>query len=787
MKSLDLHTIIDTLQDKDVDVQRNALLLLRQGINENHGTAGSNQQEIFDKLSVFENIAKKMTGNNQKYLFDLLSFMNLFNSDENVLKYRLLGNVINVEELSLQYIRKLMYCILEVIDNNLETIDYTPLVEDIVEFLFKHNCEAEAIDFVFEVSFIPLINPTGSKNKSFEKDYTNLILNFMDEQNSKRIILYLEEMACFFAISDFLKKIYLGYPTKYLVYLIKLNELSEAITYVKGIEDKSLKKQCLFILARNCIYYESSDPDEMYILSNAFLYDNFLHVASSLDLLASKKLVAISKNLDKEKVESAAISNALVHFAYGKDPIFFPDDNDYKIQEDIVNGLKGSKSITVLSSIGLIHMFSHEKIFEFFNHTIFSNPEIGSILGLAIAAQKHHDTDSVIFDLLIPFLNSDDKKEVIASLLGISILYSCSNSSKAYEAVFPLLSSSNIEIGLFAIYTMGVVFAASGDESVISACLETFNSLSKTSQFSNFALLGIGLMFMKCPHLRNSKVYSELPRFCKLLCLGLMHVGSGNPSISDEILTESFTGDSDPLLEIIGLLSACLIGVGDPIGTELLDRITNSAMMLDSFHLKTAIPLCLALLYPSNPKPEVIEVLERSMLLRDTQVNAIIALGIVGAGTKSSRVLNALENSFSLISKDIKPVATKIIAQGLINLGKGLFTMSPLYYNKNVISNRAMVGLLSTLIFFFSQSLLTDYSFISYVMSSAFSPKYVVGFEGSCKVGKPIDTVGMVGKPNKLSAIVIHSLPIILNANERAECDEDVYTSYIEDVLVRKE
>ena len=123
----------------------------------------------------------------------------------------------------------------------------------------------------------------------------------------------------------------------------------------------------------------------------------------------------------------------------------------------------------------------------------------------------------------------------------------------------------------------------------------------------------------------------------------------------------------------------------------------------------------------------------------------------------------------------------------MVNLGKGLFSVSPLFYDNSYISDRGLIGLLSTLNVFLDQSIFPDYSFMCYFLSSSIAPKYVLGYEGSCRVGKPSDIVGLAGKPNKISGTVIHTLPVIVNSNERAEVDDEVLTSYIEDVLIKKE
>lgn len=785
MQTSDLDVIISRIQDRDIEIQRNALKALHHQITSAQGSVGFRQQELFDRLSILSQVAKSIEGDNKKYLYDLLSVMSLAHNDQDVLRYRLRGCFTSIEDWGIQYVRKLVYCILDVIYQKLEVEDYTPLIEPIVEFLFRHNSEIEAIDFIFEVSFTKLKSESKEeKNRTYEQDYTGLILDCIDSENKDRVTLYLEEMDKFYDIRDLMLKVYLSEPSKYLVYLIKLNEKAQAIEFVKSVSGL-VKKQCLHILARNNIYYETNSSEEQCILSNSFLADNFFQVATLLELLPPQKLDYIFKGLDKEKTEAAAIANALVHFAYGRDPVFFPNEGDYKIKDEFSQHLRTAKSISTVASVGLIHSYSHEKIFECYSSMIYEKPEIGSLLALAIAAQRHHDLDSSILGLLSAFLSSESRKDVFAAMLGISLIYSSSSSSKAYEMVFPLISSPDVEIGLFAIYVLGSIYAGSGDEGILSSCIEMYNELKKDSPFSNLATLGIALVFMKRPELTHSQLFSQLDNYTRILSLGLMNIGTGNASVVDEILTDSFTGDTDALLESIGLVSSCLVGLGDSIATHLLERIAGSSLLLDSQHLRTSFPLCMALLYSSNPKAEVVDALEKSISSGDADVNSLIALGIVGAGTRSSRILRILDSNYNNVYKDPRASSALIISQGLVNLGKGLFTLSPLYYEKNIVSDRSIIGLLSTIFLFIDQSMFADHSYLCYLLSGSISPKYVTGYEGSCKVGKPVDTVGLAGRPNKLSATVIHSLPIILNTNERAEVDDNICTAYVEDVLIK--
>lgn len=158
------------------------------------------------------------------------------------------------------------------------------------------------------------------------------------------------------------------------------------------------------------------------------------------------------KSLDGEKTEAAGIANALVHFAFCRDPVFFPSAGSCKVKSELSGHLKENASISVLASDGMINSYLHEKVFENCPHLHYENPCAGAILAHTIASQRYHDLDSENITILAPLKGTDDKNDVLAAMIGFAILYSGSSSQSAYELVFPIISSPESEIALFAIF-----------------------------------------------------------------------------------------------------------------------------------------------------------------------------------------------------------------------------------------------------------------------------------------------------------------------------------------------
>lgn len=817
-----MEMLISRIRDSEHDVQRTALQALQELVRTSQGNVGEKIQNILDYKDEIQKSLDWTKGENRQILFDLLSVIYVLDDSPAALEYRLQGNVIPLSEWNHQYVKKLIKCIVDSVSGKTESIEFDCLVEPIIKFLLDRNGEIEAIDFIAEISSEELTGGNGMKMTLFDSviktisgeeaaeedggapaelafprrashSYFPLLTPLIDQSNRSRILTYLWELSKFYDLERILLELTSHDPSTHLVCLLRYGRLEQSISFVRSIKDARYKKQCLYILARNSIYYEGKDEEE-YILSNQHVRTIYAEVAEALENAPPRKLDYMFKGLNKDRIDTAAVANALIHFGYKRDPVFFPQEEDFRIKEEYLEQLLLNKSISTAASVGLINAFDPNSVCDYYSQNIFSTPEPGAILALALSSYKMHDKNSTILNLLSVFLSSDDPKEVIAMLMGISIVYADGNNPEVYELVFPLLSSDNNDVCLFAIYVLGCVFP--GDMDILESCVDIYKELTRESPFSIFAILGMALFFYRqgvCIHPeynscdnRVQELFDQLDSHTKVLATGFGNIGTGNAAIIDALFSNTFVGEIDALIESLGILSAALVGVGDPLAVGMLERIVTSALLLDSPHLRNVVPSCIALLYASNPKPDIIDSLERLINSGDSSVNALVSLGIVGAGTCSSRVLRILDFNFSSVFKDSKNSSALIYSQGLVNLGKGLVTLSPLYYDKQVLSRRSIIGLISTFFLFIEPGITKDHSFLLFLITSAVSTKYVAGFEGEIRVGNPVDTVGMVGQPNRINAAIVHSMPVILNEDQRAEVEISICTNFVEDVVIKQ-
>jgi 26S proteasome regulatory subunit N1 len=75
-------------------------------------------------------------------------------------------------------------------------------------------------------------------------------------------------------------------------------------------------------------------------------------------------------------------------------------------------------------------------------------------------------------------------------------------------------------------------------------------------------------------------------------------------------------------------------------------------------------------------------------------LNAILALGFLGAGTNNSRIANLLRQLSSYYSKEANHLFIVRVAQGLLHMGKGLLTLSPYQSDGLLFNKTALAGIL---------------------------------------------------------------------------------------------
>lgn len=119
-------------------------------------------------------------------------------------------------------------------------------------------------------------------------------------------------------------------------------------------------------------------------------------------------------------------------------------------------------------------------------------------------------------------------------------------------------------------------------------------------------------------------------------------------------------------------------------------------------NIRKAVPLALGLLSASNPQLPILDTLSKYSHDNDLQValNAIFAMGLVGAGSNNARLAQMLRQLAGYYHKEPDCLFMVRIAQGLVHMGKGTMTVNPFCSDRSILCKGAVAGLMATLLAF---------------------------------------------------------------------------------------
>jgi 26S proteasome regulatory subunit N1 len=180
----------------------------------------------------------------------------------------------------------------------------------------------------------------------------------------------------------------------------------------------------------------------------------------------------------------------------------------------------------------------------------------------------------------------------------------------------------------------------------------------------------------------------------------------------------------------------------------------------------------------------------------DVAINAIFAMGLLGAGTNNARLAQLLRQLASYYHRDGNALFMVRIAQGLVHMGKGTITLSPFHTDRQVLSRVATAGLLTTLITLIDAKdfVLKDSHYLLYFLVTAMYPRFLITLDEDLKpvqvnvrVGQAVDVVGQAGRPKTITGWQTQSTPVLLSVGERAELEDEQYialTHALEGVVI---
>ncbi|KAF1964643.1 26S proteasome regulatory complex, non-ATPase subcomplex, Rpn1 subunit [Bimuria novae-zelandiae CBS 107.79] len=822
----DLEMLVERILGPDSDLYLPALDKIKEFIK----TATSSMTAVPKPLKFlrphYESLEKAYdswsAGDNKKSFADMLSVLGMTYSDEDrldCLKYRLQAPSSDLGSWGHEYMRHLA---LEIgreyqkrLNDDKPTEDITDLALSLVPFFLKHNAEADAVDILSELEMIDQIE------------------KYLDADTYARVCLYMVSTVPLLTYPDndkFLRTAYQVYRkykqyTQAIVLAIRLNDRDLIEETFNSTEDKAIRRQLAFLIARQRIWFDVSEDEDTELqecLSNTRLSDYFKALGKELNVLDPKTPDDIYKthlessrtagltNTDSARHNLAsAFVNAFVNAGYGNDKLMLNADS----KNSWVWKTKDEGMLSTAASLGMLMMWDVEMGLDKIDpYTTVEEDYVkaGAMLANGISTSGVRNDSDPAMALLGDEENLTHKNihVRVASIMGLGLAYAGSNKEELLEILLPIVTDTNLDMQLSAMaaLSLGLIFVGSANGEVTDALMNTLLDEDRSKQlkdkWTRFMALGLALLFfgqqeevdviletLKALDHPMSKPTSVLAEVCAWAGTGnvlkvqqLLHI------CNEHIEEDSEEKKGDELLQSYAVIGLSLVAMGEDVGQDMILRTFGHLMHYGEANIRKAVPLAMALISPSNPQMKVYDTLSRYSHDNDSDVamNAIFAMGLAGAGTNNARLAQLLRQLASYYHRDPNALFMVRIAQGLLHAGKGTLSMNPFHTDRQVLSRVAAAGLLTVLVSLIDakQFIVGDAHYLLYFLVTAISPRFLITLDEELKpltvnvrVGQAVDIVGQAGRPKTITGWQTQSTPVVLSHGERAELEDEKYLS----------
>ncbi|PSN61915.1 26S proteasome regulatory complex, non-ATPase subcomplex, Rpn1 subunit [Corynespora cassiicola Philippines] len=822
----ELDMLVERILESDSSLYKPALDNIKEFIK----TSTSSMTAVPKPLKFLRPHYEKLTkayeswpeGENKKSFADMLSVLGMTYSDEDrldCLNYRLQAPSSDLGSWGHEYMRHLA---LEIgrefqtrLNDDKSTDDITDLALSLVPFFLKHNAEADAVDILSELEMIDQIE------------------KYLDENTYSRVCLYMISTVSLLTYPDndkFLRTAYQIYRkykqyTQAIVLAIRLNDRDLIEDTFNSTEDRAVRRQMAFLITRQRIWFDVSDDDDPELqecMNNTRLPDHFKALGKELNILDPKTPDDIYKthlessrtagltNTDSARHNLAsAFVNAFVNAGYGNDKLMLDSDS----KNSWVWKTKDEGMMSTAASLGMLMLWDVEGGLDKIDP--YSNVDEDLIkAGAMLATGIFNSGIRMESDPALALLGDEDNlahKNVnirVCSIMGLGLAYAGSNKEELLELLLPIVQDTSLDMQLSAMaaLSLGLIFVGSANGDVVDALVNTLMDEDRTKQlkdkWTRFMALGLALLFfgqqeevdviletLKALDHPMSKPTAVLAEVCAWAGTGavlkiqqLLHI------CNEHIEEDSDEKKGDELLQSYAVIGLSLVAMGEDIGQDMILRTFGHLMHYGEANIRKAVPLAMGLISPSNPQMKVYDTLSRYSHDNDNDVavNAIFAMGLLGAGTNNARLAQLLRQLASYYHRDPNALFMVRIAQGLLHMGKGTLSANPFHTDRQVLSRVAAAGLLTVLVSLIDAKsfVLGDSHYLLYFMATAISPRFLITLDEDLKpltvnvrVGQAVDIVGQAGRPKTITGWQTQSTPVLLAHGERAELEDEKYLS----------
>jgi 26S proteasome regulatory subunit N1 len=701
--------------------------------------------------------------------------------------------------------------------------DPTPLVElarTLVPYFLSHNAEADAVDLLSELERIHEIEQYVDENT-----YQRVCLYMVSMVN---LLTYPEDQQFLLCAHDIYKR-YNKLPQA-MVLAIRLNNFDLIHQDFDYTQDLALKKQMALLVARQQIWLElpedasedqEPDPELLECLSNTKLPDHFKSLGKELNILDPKMPEDIYKshlessrtagltNVDSARHNLAsAFVNAFVNAGFGNDKMMLVEGE----KTSWVWKTKDDGMVSTTASMGMLLRWDIESgldQIDKFSYADEKEIKAGALLATGILNSGVRMDSEPALALLSTEENLNSKHVIMrmASIMGLGLACAGTNKEDLLELLLPIVEDTSLDMQLSAMaaLSLGLIFVGSSNDRVSEAIITTLLDEERQKQlkdkWTRFMSLGLALLFfgrqeeveviletLKVIDHPMAKPAAVLAEVCAWAGTGTVLKLQELLHICNDHIEDSEDKKGDELLQTYAVLGLSLISMGEEVGQEMVLRQFGHLMHYGEPNIRKAVPLAMGLISPSNPQMKVYDTLSRYSHDNDNDVaiNAIFAMGLLGAGTNNARLAQLLRQLASYYHRDQNSLFMVRIAQGLLHMGKGTMSINPFHTDRQVLSRVAAAGLLTVLIAMIDakQFVLGESHYLLYFIVTAMHPRFLVTLDEDLKpqqvnvrVGQAVDVVGQAGRPKTITGWQTQSTPVLLAYGERAELEDEQYIS----------
>ncbi|KAI6001568.1 26S proteasome regulatory complex non-ATPase subcomplex Rpn1 subunit [Pisolithus orientalis] len=537
----------------------------------------------------------------------------------------------------------------------------------------------------------------------------------------------------------------------------------------------------------------------------------------------------LSANVDSARGNLAGtFVNAFVNAGFGNDKLMVEAEEGnswvYKNKDHGMMSAVASLGLSLLwdTDIGLSHV-------DKYTYSSEEHIKAGALLATGLLNAGVRTEADAALALLGEYVTNASLSLKTASIVGLGLAYAGSHREDLFNILLPLVADedTSMEVASLSALALGFVFVGSGNGDIISTILQTLMERDERAlgeKWGRFLALSLALLFVGLQDASDatletlktiehpiSKQAQILVEICSFVATGnvlrvqrLLHLcGEHLEAVKEKEEAqkekqkekaekkEDSKEESKPddTFRSFAVLGIAMIAMGEEIGAEMSMRQFNHLMHYGDPIIRKSVPLALGLISASNPQLTVLDTLSKYSHDSDLQValNAIFAMGLVGAGTNNARLAQMLRQLAVYYYKEPDCLFVVRVAQGLVHMGKGTIGINPFFSDRNILSRPAVAGLLAAIMAFTDAKafVLDKYHWMLYFLVTAMYPRFLITLNEdleslpvTVRVGQAVDVVGQAGKPRTISGFQTHQTPVRLGTTERAELATEEYIPY---------